>query len=498
MLKDASHLWGKDTTETEDLLREELEGKIRVASIGPAGERKSLITGIVNDKGRVAGRSGVGAVMGAKRLKAVAVRGTEKVPVTDENSMDELRKTFVKVLREMKGFARTLMDYGTSGLTGALVAGGATPIKNWILAGEQAFPTVDKIADGQKVIAYQTRKYGCANCPIACGGIFNVSEGAYPVEEAHKPEYETIAAFGTMCLNDDLLSIIKLNDMCNRSALDTISAGSVIAFAMECYENGIITNSDTDGIELTWGNAGAIVAMLEKIIHREGLGDILADGVRVAAQRIGKGAEELAIHVGGQEPGLHNALFLPGRGTGFVCDPTPGRHTAGAPMARLDTGSPVFAPYPQLKFHGFERLEYRSKGPASAISSNYWQVGTCAGVCLFPVLFFENYPLLEFLNAATGWDMDVAEALQAGARIQTIRQAFNLRENIKPSDVKLPPRMAGIPPKNGGPLAGVTIDIDTLAAEYREAMGWDPETGHPTEDTVQRLGLTQIFRDYWT
>jgi aldehyde:ferredoxin oxidoreductase len=497
-LRDASHLWGKDTTETEDFLRDQLQSrKIRVACIGPASERRSLITGIVNDKGRVAGRSGVGAVMGAKRLKAVAVSGTKKVPVADSKAMEQLRKKFVQELREMGGFAKTLMEYGTCGLTGVLVAGGATPIKNWILAGEQAFPTVDRIADGQKVVAYQTRKYGCANCPIACGGIFNVPKGPYPVQEAHKPEYETIAAFGTMCMNDDLLSIIKLNDICNRSGLDTISAGSVIAFAMECYEEGLITKADADGIELTWGNVEAMIAMLDKIVRREGLGDILADGVRIAAQKIGKDAEKHAVHVGGQEPGLHNALFLPSRGTGFVCDPTPGRHTAGAPMARIDTGSPVFAPYPELKFHGFERLEYKNKGPASATSSCYWQVGTCAGVCLFPVLFFENYPLVEFLNAATGWDMDITEALQTGARIQTLRQAFNLREGIQSSDVKLPPRMVGTPPKSEGPLAGVSIDIETLASEYRKAMGWNPETGDPTDDTLKRLGLIPLFQDYW-
>ncbi|KPJ51462.1 MAG: hypothetical protein AMJ37_04800 [Dehalococcoidia bacterium DG_18] len=166
------------------------------------------------------------------------------------------------------------MDYGTCGLTEGLVAGGATPVKNWLLAGKQAFPTLDKIADFDTVIQYQVKKYGCSNCPIACGGIFKVSKGPYPLAEVHKPEYETIAAFGTMCMNDNLLSIIKLNDMCNRSGLDTISAGSVLAFAMECFEKGIITKSDTEGIELTWGNAEAMVAMLKKIIRREGLGDV--------------------------------------------------------------------------------------------------------------------------------------------------------------------------------------------------------------------------------
>ena len=496
-LKDASDLWGRDTIDTEDKLREDLGvSRLRVACIGPASERLSLITGIVNDRGRVAARSGVGAVMGSKRLKAVAVHGKGKVAIGDKGRLDQLRKAFVKELRDAGGFPKALVDYGTCGLTGTLVAAGATPVKNWLLAGEQAFPTVGKIGDGDTVIQYQTKKYGCANCPIACGGIFNVSKGPYPVAEVHKPEYETLGAFGPMCLNDDLLSIIKMNDMCNRSGLDTISAGSALAFAMECFEKGIISTTDTEGVELTWGNAEAMIAMLEKIIRREGFGDILADGVKVAASKIGKGAEAYAVHVGGQEPGLHNALYLPGRGTGFVCDPTPGRHTAGAPTARLDAGKAVIAPYPELQFHGLGQYEYGNKGAASATVSSYWQVGACAGVCLFPVIFFGNYPLLDFLNAVTGWDMDMAEVLKTGARIQTLRQAFNIREGIRPSGIKLPPRMAGIPPKSEGPLAGITIDIDTLSSEYYKGMGWDPETGNPSEASLERLGLKELTETY--
>ncbi|MBW1675441.1 MAG: aldehyde ferredoxin oxidoreductase family protein [Deltaproteobacteria bacterium] len=491
-LKDASHVWGRDTVDTEDALRKDLGiSKLRVACIGPASERLSLISGIVNDKGRIAARSGLGAVMGSKRLKAVAVHGKGKVAVANKERLSQLRKAFLKELRESGGFPKLLRDYGTCGLTGGLVTSGATPIKNWLLAGDQAFPTVDKIADGDTVIQYQVKRYGCANCPIACGGIFSVKEGRYPVKEVHKPEYETIGAFGAMCMNDDLLSIIKMNDMCNRSGLDTISAGSVLAFAMECFEKGIITASDTEGIEITWGNAKAMIVMLDKIIRREGFGDILADGVKVAAQKLGKGAEAYAMHVGGQEPGLHNALFLPSRGTGFVCDPTPGRHTA-APMARIDASSARVAPYPELQFKGFETYEYMNKGPASATTSCYWQVGACAGVCLFPTIFFGNYPLLDFLNAVTGWDMDISEALETGARIQTLRQAFNIREGLSPREIKLPTRMAGIPPKGEGPLAGITIDIDSLRSEYYKAMGWDPGTGYPSGTTLDRLGIKEL------
>jgi len=495
-IKEAARLWGRDTIDTERAIQvETADKKIRIASIGPASEKLSLISGIVNDSGRIAARSGVGAVMGAKKLKAVAVRGTGKAGVADKDALDRLRKAFIKEMKAMGGFAQLLMKHGTCGLTAGLVASGATPVKNWRYTGTQSFATLDKIADPDTVIQYQSRKYGCANCPIACGGIFNVTGGKYPVGETHKPEYETIGAFGTMCLCDDLESIIKLNDMCNRSGLDTISAGTTLAFAMECFENGIITESDTGGIALTWGNAEAMIAMIDQMIDRKGFGDVLADGVKIAAQKIGKGAAEFAMHVGGQEPGLHNALFLPSRGTGFVCDPTPGRHTA-APMARIDGGPGQFAPYPELKIDPFEKYAYTGKGPMSATASSYLQVGSSAGVCIMPMMFFGNYPLVEFFNAVTGLNLDIEEVLTTGARIQTLRQCFNLREGVHPSDVKLPDRMAGDPPQEEGPVAGVTLDMDSLAREYRRAMGWDPDSGRPDDATLKKLGLKDLIESY--
>jgi aldehyde:ferredoxin oxidoreductase len=375
------------------------------------------------------------------------------------------------------------------------VASGATPVKNWQMTGEQSFANLEKIADPDAIISQQTRKFACANCPIACGGIFNVTGGKYPVGETHKPEYETIGAFGTMCMCDDFEAIIKLNEMCNRSGLDTISAGTALAFAMECFENGVITESDLDGVPLTWGNAEAMVTMVDKMIAREGFGDILADGVKIAAEKIGGGAEKFAMHVGGQEPGLHNALFLPSRGTGFVCDPTPGRHTA-APMARIDGGPGAFAPYPELKIEEFERYTYTGKGPMSATASSYLQAGASAGLCLMPLMFFGNFPFVDFFNAVTGWNLEVSEVLNTGARIQTLRQCFNVREGIQPSDINLPERMVGRPPQKEGPVAGVTLDIDNLAREYRQAMGWDPHSGRPDAATLEKLGLTELIKTH--
>lgn len=496
-LKDASHLWGMDTIETEAAIQKQAnDKKIRVACIGPASEKISLISGIVNDGGRVAARSGLGAVMGAKKLKAVAVRGTGKVFVADKYALSRLRKDYLAKLRETVGSYQLLSKYGTCGATGPLVAHGATPIKNWQLAGEESFPHLEKLVDAENILKkYQTRKYGCANCPIACGGIFNVKSGKYPVGEMHKPEYETIGAFGLMCMCDDFETIIKLNDLCNRSGLDTISTGTVLAFAMECFENGIISESDMDGTSLSWGNSEAMVAMLRKMIAREGFGDILADGVKIAADKIGGGAEAYAMHVGGQEPGMHNPLFLPSRATGYVCDPTPGRHTAAA-QAQIDAGAGEAAPYPEMKIEQFERYSYTGKGELGVMLSSYVQAYSSAGVCYFAALTFGGYPFVDFYNAVTGHGLTTSELLTNGSRIQNIRQCFNIREGIKSSDIKLPGRLYGQPPQKSGPVAGITIDADSLVREYRQAMGWGPVSGKPMDTTLEKLGLTQLIKMY--
>ena len=495
-LKDASDLWGLDTVETESFMRASAgDNRIRMATIGPASEKLSLISGIINDGGRAAARSGVGAVMGAKRLKAVAVRGTGQANVADKIRLDSLRKEFLAEMREMSGLPELLTKYGTCGLTGGLVTSGASPVKNWQTTGDQSFANLDKIADADAIIKNQQRKFACANCPIACGGIFNVTKGKYPVGKTHKPEYETIGAFGTLCMCDDFEAIIKLNEMCNRGGLDTISTGTTLAFAMECFENNIITQSDMDGIPLRWGNSEAMVSMVEKMIIREGFGDTLADGVKIAAEKIGGGSDKFAMHIGGQEPGLHSALFLPSRATGFAADPTPGRHTA-APMARIDAGPGAFGPYPELEIGDFERYAYSGKGQMSATASNYLQAGASTGLCIMPLMSFGNFKFVDFFNAVTGWDLSVADMLTNGARIQTLRQCFNIREGIQPAEIKLPDRMTGHPPQPNGPVADITLDVDSLVSGYRQAMGWDPNSGRVENNTLEKLDLVQLVQAY--
>jgi len=489
-LWDATHLWGRDTYETEEILRQETGDKrLRIVCIGPAGESLSLISSVITNERRAAGRSGVGAVMGSKKLKAIAVKGSRKIEVANVNRVNQLRQATLRYLREVDRlpFIRMISTHGTCAGPLLLVPSGAAPIKNWSLIGEEAFPEYKKIA-GESITKYQLRKSGCGNCPINCGGIVSVKGGPYATE-GRKPEYETIGAFGLMCLNSDAESIIKANDICDRYGIDTISTGTTIAFAIECYENGIISKEDTGGIELTWGNAPAIVAMLGKIVRREGFGDVLADGVERAAKRIGKGTEKYAIHIYGQEPGLHDPRLFSCRGLGYVTNATPGRHMIASASIRLEREGRL-GPYPELQApEGGNK--YEKAGKIHAVATSYCQTFSDSGMCLHALSAGSNYPLVEFISAVTGWDFTAAEAIAAGKRILTLRQSFNIRDGLTAKGFKLPDRIAK--PPTMGPFAGRSIDFDALKASYHKAMGWDAETGVPSQQCLTELGLKELI-----
>jgi aldehyde:ferredoxin oxidoreductase len=492
-LREGAHLWGKDTAETVEILHQELgDSKFRVACIGPSGESRSLLAAIVHDKTRVAGRGGVGAVMGAKRLKAIAVRGNGEVTVADKERLTNSRRSFIQDLSK-SAFHNMLKTQGTAGGLSSNVIAGAAAIKNWTLAGEKGMPGHSKIS-GDEVIKYQMKKDGCYGCPVACGGIAQIEEGSYPVARAKRPEYETLVAFGTMCLNESVESIIRASDICNRYGMDTISAGTVIAFAMECYDRGIIGKEETEGIELNWGKSSAILELLEKMVRREGLGEVLADGVKKASERIGKSTEEFAMHVHGQEPGFHDPRLFPGRGTLYISDPNPGRHGVGIFPAVLDRGG-ILGPESVFRVPELERYQdYEAKGPLYAFGADFFQLISSAGLCVFGSLI-PTASVAEFVSAVTGWDFSAEEALTAGRRIQTLRQCFNCREGLRPIDFYLPKRLSIAP--SMGPYAGVNVDFAATKASYYAAMGWDLKSGMPYQRTLNELGLEKLTRDLW-
>ena len=485
-LCDARGLWGKDFKETENVLQREHGKDTRIACIGPSGEKKALIACVMSSGWRAAGRSGLGAVMGAKRLKAIAVKGSMPIPLADKDWVSELRRIYRK---QMTGWAvEDLMKYGTAGGVEGAARSGDGPIKNWAGIPEDV-SNVDNISDDE-VIKYEYKKHGCWGCITPCGGFVRVPEGPYAVD-GYKPEYETLAAFGFMCLNENVESIIKVNDICNRAGLDTISTGSTIAFAIECYENGILTKEDTGGLELTWGNHAAIVAMANKIARREGLGDILADGVRRAAERIGKGAEKYAVHVGGQEPGLHDPKYYPTMAAAFRLDGTPGRHTQWLTW-HIQGDADFLSQLGITKPEG-GKFDYLGHGPAIKRLADIGHFTNVVGVCWFQFGSMPAQYLADFMQAVTGWDFTLEEAYVVGERAAQLRHAFNLREDLNPFQVPIHPRIVGQPPTTRGPNAGVTIDVEGLGRDFAAVMSWDPVSAIPSKERLDSLGLGWVY-----
>jgi aldehyde:ferredoxin oxidoreductase len=336
-LKDAGELWGKDAYETEDTLMAQYGRQSRVSCIGPSGENLSLIAAVMTDRGSAAGRSGLGAVMGSKKLKAVVARGELPVPLADKEAVDKYRVEQMKFWQQPERGGMTFLErwhkYGTSGMTANSAHSGDTPVRNWGGVGVVDVPDVKQL-DGDTVLAKVTRAFGCWHCPVACKASIQEGTGEYKYAAgSRRPEYETLASFGVMCGQANEEAINKANDICNRAGLDTISAGTVVAFAIECFENGVLTAKDTGGIDLRWGDHHAMIAMTEKLAQNEGVGAILAQGVKVAAERIGRGADKFAVHAGGQEFGMHDPKLAGFGGwtssARYQMDATPGRHTQG-------------------------------------------------------------------------------------------------------------------------------------------------------------------------
>lgn len=491
-IRDASYLWGNDAVETEKLLRAKVGKKAGISCIGQAGENLSLISGIVNDGGRICARSGLGAVMGSKRLKALVVLGNAKIPVKDPDSASQLRKKYINGLKEDPVY-KILSNFGTCAFTPGSIKSDDAGVKNWKESSETHYKFDPELL-GKNITKYQTKKYGCYKCPIACGGILKMEKDDYRVEETHKPEYETLAAFGPMCLNANPEAIIKLNHLCNIYGLDTLSTGGTIAFAMECYEKGIITKKDTGGIELTWGNSEAMIKIVELMAKRQGFGDILADGSRIAAEKIGGGSERYAMNVNGQEFPMHSALNAPGYVAQWTMEATPGRHTKGGYsfieryskfMKGLDLPQEV------------DKYDYSGRGEWAAKMHNIMHIVDSAGLCLLTYLTLEFQSMPDFMKAIIGWEYNLDDLTNIGERISNMRQAFNIREGLNPLDFKLPDRVIGKPPLKAGPLAGITVDVDTQIKDFLVAHDWDINTAKPSKNKLLELGLKDVAKDLY-
>jgi aldehyde:ferredoxin oxidoreductase len=480
-IKDASDLWGMLAIDAEDRLKEMYGKKASIACIGPAGETLSLLAGICNERGRLAARSGLGAVMGSKNVKAIVVKASRASIAADKEKYQMVRTSLDEFRQPTANFFRT---YGTTGITNISAFSGDSPVKNWGGAGQTDFPAAAQLT-GDNFNAKMKKKYACWHCPLACGAESFASENPkYPYpEHTHRPEYETTAGFGAMSLNGDLESLIYINHLCNQYGVDTISTGGTVAFAIECFENGILTKEDTDGLELRWGATDAIIELINRIGRRQGIGDVLADGVAKAAERIGNGAEKYAIAIAGEELPMHDPKLNPEYYTTYNLDPTPGRHTQYEGSARPEWGIP-----PRIR----DKAVAEGRGVHHKGASEFMHVVNATGMCQFIMSAAPNNRIPEWINLTTGWDMTHEEALKAGERIANLRMAFSIREGDIVTKRKVPGRAVGNPPLEAGPHAGFTLDTQTLEREFLEACDWDLETAKPSRRKLEELDLADV------
>ncbi len=480
-IRDASDLWGLDAITTEEKLKERHGKKASVACVGPAGENLSYMAGICNERGRLAGRSGLGAVMGSKKLKAVVAVASRKILAGNDKDIRALVRTSIDEFGPLATFFRT---FGTTGITSVSAMSGDSPVKNWGGVGTVDFPQSGELAS-PKFDAKMKKAYGCWHCPLACGAESLESDNPkypYPAK-THRAEYETAAVFGTMALNANIDCLQYANHLCNAYGLDTISAGATVCFAIECYENGLISNEDTGGLELTWGNDEAIIEMLHRIGRREGVGDLFGDGIRRAAERLGPEAEPFAMDVGGEELPMHDAKLEPEYFATYKLDPTPARHTLYHPAGRGDWNVP-----PALK----DRADAAGRGEHHKAAAEFMHVVNSIGTCMFISASGPNERIPEWINAVTGWDTTHAELRKTGERIANLRMAFQVREGDNPAQRRVPARLMGSPPQEVGPHKGFTLDGDTMQREFLAACDWDQQTCMPSRAKLEELGLEDV------
>ena len=486
--RDATALWGKTTIDAENALKKEIgDDDICAAMIAPAGEHLSNMAAIMNDSHRSASRGGSGAVMGSKKLKAVVCRGTHTVPVRDPEEV-------VKVTRAWKAYAegptsrqdrKAWSTHGTSCIYERCYMLSDVGIKNWGGAPEDLdFETQIAPMSGQEMDKkYKVKKYACSTCQIGCGASYHVKSDKYDYETV-RPEYEALGTFGSLLLNGDVESVLYCNHLCNEYGYDNISLGNTIAWLMECYENGLFTIDELDGIDLRWGNPDAIVEMTKRICEYKGIGVPLNGASAYASKYFDRGSEYLGV-ANGIEIAHHCARNNPAMARTFQFDPTPGRHVKGGRGARIG-----FSP-PEIKY------DFENTGPEDKAGTIKAEYDNLSGFCHF-CFFLEPSAKYQYMNAVTGYDFTEEDFNNIGLRSFAIRSAFNLREGMRRKDYSISDRNIGIPPMDKGPLKGVTIPTKKLADSFYEAMGWDVETGVPTKEFLESVGgLEVVIKDLY-
>jgi len=485
-IRDASNLTGMDTHETIDAIHKETgDKKLSIASIGPAGEKRVAIACIVVDKHSFAGRCGLGAVMGSKGLKAVAVRGTQTAEMSDPDKARELMGHYQKqILATVK--ENEFRTHGTAALCESAEALGDMPIKYWE---QDVWPEgAEKLGAPNCTKVLNAKPYPCKFCPIGCHRKITITEPAEYAQEGIGPEYETLGMMGTNLLIDDPKAVAQGNDMANRLGLDTISAGAMVGFAMECFEKGWINDRDTDGLELKWGDPKVLFALLEQIGNKQGFGAIFSEGTLPAAEKISQEAVEIVAHCKGLDFPAHDARSC------ISLAPTYATGTRGACHFRggcedVEMGG-FFIPEIGITEGMFEFFERENQSLLAAKCQDYFALLNSLVLCAFMVdggdMPFSG--VKDLFNAITGWDYSIEDLIEAGERIFTVQRLINIGDGYNAATDVLPKKM--LQPAKEGFRAGKVPPFKELMEDYYNLRGWD-ENGEPTQRTMDRLGLTK-------
>ncbi len=482
-ISSAAECWGKDIYETTDLLKA-ADKRIKVMAIGQAGENLVKFSSIGNDKAHYIGRTGLGAVMGSKNLKAITARGDQTLDKVNE---EEYKETFKAAIAEIKdsAIAESLHLMGSDGAMDLGMMTGDVPIKNWSIG--EDFELSSKLGGPTLSETYLTKAHACANCPIACKRVVAVKDGPYQTEEGPGPEYETCCSFGTMLMNSDLAAVIKANELCNRYGMDTISAGATIAVALDLYEKGIISARAADHLDLAWGNMETVIALLGKMARRDGFGAVLADGSISAASHFGANALDYVAHVKGLDLPMHDPRGYHGMGLAYMMSNRGACHVQHAVMG-MEQG---MVSWPQL----FEMREYydgmTSDGKAQMVfdSENYGILGNSLSLCHYVLYCVKPETVRDAFNAITGYNFAFKDLLECGARAWTLKRGINNLLGITVKDDVLPKKV--LTPLGEGAAAGSVPDTKLLRDEYYAIRGLTPQ-GIVRQEKLRELGLPEL------
>lgn len=479
-VRDAAHLWGQNTYTTQDKVRDEIgEKSARVCVIGPAGEKQVLFASIMCDHGRMAGRTGLGAVMGSKNLKAVAVHGENEIPVHDFPKYKALRSESNRRLRD-DNEARIAREIGTAGVANYVEYLGAMPVKYF---SSGSFPAVDSVSGAKMTETILVGRSACQGCVIACGRVVKLPGDSM---KRKGPEHETMVGFGANLLNDNLEAVVDLGELCDRYGMDTISASNTIGLAFHLYEMGVISKEDTGGIELRWGDVDAIEELVRLTGSRQGIGDLLAQGSKRFAAHFG--VEEEAVQVNGLEVAYHDPRGVSGMALSYATSPRGACHNQ-SDYFFVDWGHS----HEQLGIEFLSRHAQAEKSANVARHQDWRTVFNAVVMCIFANV--EPNVQVRLINAACGLDWTVEDMMRAGERAWNLKRAINNRMGLTRANDRLPKALMAPFPDGGS--QGFVPDLEGMLIAYYEARGWDMDTGKPTRKKMIELGMEDVERDLW-